>query len=253
MSHVTAQVGIPIAQIGDRTARLALAPYLVTGLGNDYLGGRVGVSIPISDHLSLSAYGQYDRLFDTVIGGNITYRRGSGKHFINDPNRAPNPIPGASITRARAAAPIAVAFAAPGPSMEIAQADSGEIIRAGEEVVFNNQGQVIDHQQMSQARFKQLVESNLEGQDLLPESLAVFATYKQLYGESTPKVMAVMGARWAIEATDPYPRLRAGETLVIPADKLPQEILQEKPQRQEVSAEDSGDDDIVDFFPESTP
>jgi len=254
-SYAAVQVGVPIAQIGDRTARLSLAPFLVTGLGNDYLGGRVGVSIPLSDRLSLSAYGQYDRLFDTVIGGNISYRFGGGKHFINDPNRVPNPIPGASMARRTGTAPITIAASLEVPlaSLPIAQTDSGQVIKAGEEVVFNNQGDVIDRQRMSQARFKQLVESNLKGQDLLPESLAVYATYKQLYGEATPRVMAVTGAQWAIEAADPYPRPRAGEILQIPEDRLPKQAVQQKPEQQESPTEDSGDDDIVDFFPESTP
>jgi hypothetical protein len=174
-SYAMAQVGIPLAQIGDNTARLDVAPYLVTGLGNDYLGGRLGVSIPVSDHLTLSAYGQYDRLFDTVIGGSIAYRFGAGKHFISDPNRAPNPIPGASISRAVPARtmastiPSAAAAMATSEPVLISQAAAGEVVKAGEEIVFTNQGQVIDRQRMSPARFRQLVESNLEGQDLLPE------------------------------------------------------------------------------------
>jgi hypothetical protein len=221
-SYAMAQVGIPIAQIGDNTARVSLAPYLVTGVGNDYLGGRVGVTVPINDNMSITAYGQYDRLFDTVIGGSVSYRIGAGKHFINDPNRSPNPVPGASLSRAKAVAPSLVAASVP---VVIAQAATpsaaGEIIRAGEEVVFNDQGQLISREKMSKARFKELVDSNLEGQDLLPESLAVFETYQRLYGEATPSVMAVTGAQWTIDARSPYPRLRAADQLVVPEDKLP--------------------------------
>jgi hypothetical protein len=221
-SYAMAQVGIPIAQIGDNTARVSLAPYLVTGLGNDYLGGRVGVTVPINDNMSITAYGQYDRLFDTVIGGSVTYRIGGGKHFINDPNRSPNPVPGASLSRAKAVGSSLVAASVPDV---IAQADTqpaaGEIIRAGEEAVFNDQGQMVSREKMSQARFKELVDSNLEGQDLLPESLAVFETYQRLYGQSTPSVMAVTGAQWTINARSPYPRLRAADQQAVPEDKLP--------------------------------
>jgi hypothetical protein len=228
-SYAMAQVGIPVAQIGENTVRVSLAPYLVTGLGNDYLGGRVGVTIPITDNVSFAAYAQYDRLFDTVIGGSVNYRIGAGKHFINDPNRAPNPVPGAALSQATSratlratAAPSLVAASGP---VVIVQADTqppvGEIIRAGEEVVFNDQGQVISREQMGQARFRELVESNLEGQDLLPESLAVFETYQRLYGASTPSVMAVTGAQWTINARSASPRVRATDQQVIPEEKLP--------------------------------
>jgi hypothetical protein len=246
VSYATAQIGIPIAQIGDNTARLNIAPYVVTGLGNDYFGGRVGVSIPVSDHLSLTAYGQYDRLFDTVIGGSISYRFGAGKNFIQDPHRAPNPIPSAAISRQKAT-PALIASSTLSPLVDqegggIVQNDTMQILQAGEEVVFNDQGEVLSRERMSKERFQELVESFLTGFDLMPESLAVFATYKQLYGESTPSVMAVTGAQWAIGARNPYPRLRGGDILTVPEDKLPQES---EPIPEELL--------IIDFSPTSTP
>jgi hypothetical protein len=102
----------------------------------------------------------------------------------------------------------------------VAQAPEGEIVKAGEEITFDGEGQVISRTRMSQARFQEVIESNMDGQELLPESLAIFQTYKLLYGQSTPSVMAVTGAQWLFDARNPYPRLRAGDALVIPKNRL---------------------------------
>jgi hypothetical protein len=248
LSYAMAQVGIPLAQMGENTVRLQLAPYLMTGLGNDYLGGRVGVSVPLSNQLSLSAYGQYDRLFDTVIGGGITYRIGASNNFIKDPNLSPNPMPGANISSTTpppvlvSTLPAAVDYTASGDSLGlpgglamdasggglVAQAPEGEIVKAGEEITFDGEGQVISRTRMSRARFQEVVESNMEGQDLLPEALAIFQTYKLLYGQSTPSVMAVTGAQWLFDARNPYPRLRAPDTLVVPRNRLPEKQVDAK-------------------------
>ena len=283
LSYAMAQVGIPVAQIGDNIARITLAPYLVTGLGNDYLGGRVGLSVPVSDHLSLSVYGQNDRLFDTVVGGRITYRFGAGRHFVNDPNRAPNPIPGASIASgvispvADPLSPLSIPTSSPsraaesrlmtalagvssttgGAGKKQVEGGRGEIIDAGYEVDFNDRGEILARRKMSKNRFRELVESNLIGQALLPESLAVYATYKQLYGEPSLRVMEVTGARWASAAGDPYPHLRGADALVVPRNKLPQKPLmrdsgETRPSDGDAPREEEpliDEEALIDFFP----
>ena len=68
------QLGIPVSDLGDQSITLSLSPYVLHGTGESYGGGRVGLNVPLGDQVTLSAYGQYDKLLDTVVGGQVSYR-----------------------------------------------------------------------------------------------------------------------------------------------------------------------------------
>ncbi|GIR24130.1 MAG: hypothetical protein CM15mP38_3130 [Synechococcus sp.] len=65
---------------------------MLHGTGESYGGGRVGLNVPLGDQVTLSAYGQYDKLLDTVVGGQVSYRFATNGGFVNDSNlRAKTP------------------------------------------------------------------------------------------------------------------------------------------------------------------
>jgi len=200
-SYGLIQVSAPIAQIGDNSVTLGVGPYIVVGLGNDFGGGRASLELPISNNTSLSAYGQYDGLYQTTIGGMISYRFGigSGGKLIRDPN----------TNRIKQNA-----------------SNSGEnnsmiTVAAGEEVVLSSQGSVISRSKISQDNFISLVSSLIEGQDPLPEGVAIYNTYKSLYGNSNNLVMSATGAYAMSSFSRPYTRLRGADNLFIPNNRLP--------------------------------
>ncbi|KZR77142.1 hypothetical protein [Prochlorococcus marinus] len=84
-SFASATVGMPIAEIDQEPITLSLSPYLLAGIGNNYAGGRVGLNIPIGSRLNLFAYGSYDGIADTTIGGKISYRFPIGGSFVEAP------------------------------------------------------------------------------------------------------------------------------------------------------------------------
>lgn len=208
VSYASAQVGIPVARISEDTAHLFAGPYIVEWQGDEYVGGRVSVAVPITPNLTLYGYGQYDDLFDTVLGGNISYRFPAGGRFLHDPNRSATDTP-------------------PHSDEAATFAGEGVLISAGEEVTLDGQGQLLDRSRMSRPRFEQLVVDTMAGFPLLPESLSIYDTYKDLYGESTEQVMAITGARWVNNARTPYPRLRGVQTPFVPANLLRQEEREE--------------------------
>jgi hypothetical protein len=107
------------------------------------------------------------------------------------------------------------------------------VIQAGEEATFNAQGDLLSKRAISRDRYSALVASNLTGQNLLPESHAIAATYKKLYGASNQALLSVTGVNWLIAAQTPFPRLRADNNLVIPEDKLPKTVVAQQQQQQQ--------------------
>lgn len=200
-SYGLLQVSAPIAQIGDNSVSLGIGPYIVVGLGDDFAGGRASLEVPVSNNTSISAYGQYDGLYQTTVGGMISYRFGigSGGKLVRDPN-------------------------AKKIKQDASSADENNsliTVAAGEEVVLSNQGAVISRSKISQDNFVSLVTSLIEGQDPLPEGVAIYNTYKSLYGTSNNLVMSATGAYALSSFTRPYARLRGADNLFIPNTRLP--------------------------------
>jgi hypothetical protein len=200
-SYGIIQVSAPIAQIGDNSVSLGVGPYIVVGLGNDFAGGRASLEVPVSNSTSISAYGQYDGLYQTTVGGMISYRFGigSGGKLIRDPNSK-------------------------NIKQDASSADENNsliTVAAGEEVVLSSQGAVISRSKMSQENFVSLVTSLIEGQDPLPEGVAIYNTYKSLYGKSNYDVMSATGAYALSRFSRPYTRLRGADNLFIPNNRIP--------------------------------
>jgi len=229
LGFAIARIGIPVVNLGERSIHLSLAPYVMHGLGNQYGGGRIGVNVPVGNALEMNVYGQYDKLLDTVVGGQITYRFATAGRFVRDPNlptpRQKSPLPWQNQSF-NSGQPIQVAL---GRKQNVQSdvgaqllAQAGEtVIEAGEEASFNSNGELIRKGAISRERFSELVVSNMEGQNLLPESHAIAESYKRLYGSTNPTLQAIAGVNWMISAQTPFPRLRADNNLVIPNDKLP--------------------------------
>ena len=240
LGFAIARVGIPVASLGERSVHLSLSPYVLHGLGNQYGGGRIGVNVPVGNALEFMAYGQYDRLLDTVVGGQVTYRFATAGRFVRDPNlptpgqRSPLPWQNQSFKTGQ---PLQLAMGQRRSSPVISDtsspllAQAGDtVIQAGEEATFNAQGDLLSKRAISRDRYSALVASNLTGQNLLPESHAIAATYKKLYGASNQALLSVTGVNWLIAAQTPFPRLRADNNLVIPEDKLPKTVVAQQQQ-----------------------
>ena len=235
LGFAIARVGIPVASLGERSIHLSLSPYVLHGLGNQYGGGRVGLNVPVGNALELMAYGQYDELLDTVVGGQITYRFATAGRFVRDPNlptpgqRSPLPWQNQSFKTGQ---PMQIALGQRAGSLAVSDVSSplisqagDTVIQAGEEATFNAQGDLLSKRSLSRDRYAALVASNLSGQNLLPESHAIAATYKKLYGSTNQALLSVTGVNWLIAAQTPFPRLRADNNLVIPEDKLPKPVV----------------------------
>jgi len=243
LGFAIARVGIPVASLGERSIHLSLSPYVLHGLGNQYGGGRIGVNVPVGNALEFMAYGQYDKLLDSVVGGQVTYRFATAGRFVRDPNlptpgqRSPLPWQNQSFKTGQ---PLQLALGQRRSSPVISDtsspllAQAGDtVIQAGEEATFNAQGDLLSKRAISRDRYSALVASNLTGQNLLPESHAIAATYKKLYGSSNQALLSVTGVNWLIAAQTPFPRLRADNNLVIPEDKLPQTVVAQQQQQQQ--------------------
>ena len=235
------QVGIPVADLGDQSITLSLSPYVLHGTGDSYGGGRVGLNVPVGDQVTLSAYGQYDKLLDTVVGGQVSYRFATNGGFVNDPNlraktpASPTPWQAGEFNTGRATQ-VALnqdrghAFSQPTSEETtisstnlnnlISNADAIMRLKAGEEATFSPDGTLLSQQMMSKERFSQLIIETMNGQNLLPESHVINLIYQQLYGLPNRTLLAILGSDWLIEARTPYPRLRGANNLVIPDNKL---------------------------------
>jgi hypothetical protein len=246
LGFAIARVGIPVASLGERSIHLSLSPYVLHGLGNQYGGGRIGVNVPVGNALEFMAYGQYDKLLDSVVGGQVTYRFATAGRFVRDPNL---PTPGQRSPLSwqnqsfKTGQPLQLALgqrstAAISDISSPLLAQAGDtVIQAGEEATFNAQGDLISKRAISRDRYSALVASNLTGQNLLPESHAIAATYKKLYGASNQALLSVTGVNWLIAAQTPFPRLRADNNLVIPEDKLPKTVVAQQQQQQQQQPE----------------
>jgi len=208
-SYASLQIAAPIGQIGDNSIELAVSPYIVTGIGSDFAGGRASIEIPINDNATLSAYGQYDGLFDTTIGGMISYRfgLGNGGGLINDPNKNRT----AKLT-------------SQGDDLkDTASTGKVQYIKAGEEAIIDKNGNVVSKAAMSRDGYKQIAVSMLGGQNPLPEGVAIYNTFKKLYSTSDNAVMSATGAYAMNRFARPYPRVRGADNLFIPQSRLPQQ------------------------------
>ena len=202
ISHATLQITAPIGQIGDNSITLSVSPYILTGIGEDFGGARASLEIPISNHASISAYSQYDGLFSTTVGGMLSYRFGTapGGSLIKDPNSK------------KAVQNLAV-------SESISEQDTN-IVKAGEEVVLNKNGEIVSRSTISKSSFEGLVESLMDGQNPIPEGIAIYNMYKDLYGVSNHAVMASTGAYAMQSYTKAYPRFRGADNLFVPDNRL---------------------------------
>mgnify|MGYP001180523458 FL=1 len=238
------QVGIPVADVGDQSITLSLSPYVLRGIGDSYGGGRIGLNVPIGDQVTLSTYGQYDELLDTVVGGQISYRFATNSGFVNDPNRRPqrpsSPLPWQAsefntgrpmqiaLNRSRGTTPTqprtnTTPIANTNFNNLISEADTIVRLKAGEEATFSSDGVLLSQGMMSQERFSQLIIETMSGQNLLPESNVINLIYQQLYGLPDRTLLSILGSDWLIAARTPYPRLRGANNLVVPNNKLPKE------------------------------
>ena len=261
------QVGIPVADLGEQSVTLSLSPYLLHGIGQSFGGGRIGVNVPIGNQLTLAAYGQYDNLLDTVVGGQISYQFSTNGGFVNDPNvhepalRSPLPWQASNLSRTQ--------------PMQTALNDNGQVItsqtqyspssltpsclekpinnedvviqlKAGEEATFDPDGQLICQRKMSKERFSELIMQTMNGQNLLPESHAINLAYQQLYGRPDRTLLSILGSDWMIGARTPYPRLRGANNLVVPDNKLPIQSAEEQDSEVEKYREEEKDKKQVD-------
>ena len=241
LGYAIGRVGIPIIDLGEQSVTLSLSPYVLHGIGNNYGGGRLGVEVPIGQHLSVSAYGQYDDLLNSVVGGQISYRFAPAGSFINDPNMAPkgavSPLPWqAKGGQFQTAQPVQLALGktthqkvqSDVPSGLISQAsDNAVTIKAGNEALFSADGVLLSQSRMSQTRYSQLIQQTMAGQNLLPESNLISQTYTNLYGIPSPQILGILGSDWRIAARTPFQRLRGSNNLVVPDDKLHHDEVKE--------------------------
>ena len=239
---------------------MSLAPYVLHGIGDSYGGGRVGLNVPIGNQVTLAAYGQYDELLDTVVGGQISYRFATNGGFVNDPNLRPqtpsSPMPWQK-SEFNTGRPMQIALNqgnTPEPAQQalqpatvansslhqlISNVDSVVHLKAGEEATFNQDGMLLKKQMMTKERFSQLIIETMSGQNLLPESHVINLIYQQLYGLPDRTLLSILGSDWLIKARTPYPRLRGSNNYVIPDSKLPQEEEEKKDnEKVEVKAEE---------------
>ena len=265
LGYAIGRIGIPIADLGPQSVTLSLSPYVMHGIGNTYGGGRVGINLPVGEQVSLSAYGQYDALLDTVVGGQISYRFSTNGRFVNDPNQ-PNrtntsPVPW-QTGRFQTGRPMQIALGSNGAAsaspprlasdqkLLTAASTADVVLTAGEEALFDGNGDMISRQPMDRARYTQLIEATMAGQNLLPESQLIQQTYQQLFGMPNRELLAILGSDWLIAARTPYPRLRGANNLVVPDNKLVKDDNIRNDNQDDVdedaSTEDKGEGDVTD-------
>ena len=232
LGYAMAELAIPVVNLGHRAVQLGLAPYVLNGIGNSYGGGRIGLRVPVGNQIDLSAYGQYDELLNTVVGGLINYRFATAGRFVRDPNlrpgRSSSPLPWLN-SQWQSGQPIQLALAPGGTSLDanpelLSQSRPlpEALIQAGEVASIGANGALLSKAPLGRERYAQLIQANLQGQNLLPESHAIAKTYETLYGMPSPAVLSTTGMDWLIASRTPFPRLRGADVLVVPANKLPQ-------------------------------
>jgi hypothetical protein len=246
IGYATAGVGIPIANLGSQSILLGLSPYLLTNSGDSYPGGRVSIDIPLGSNVDLMAYGQYDNLLDTTIGGQVRVRFALGGRFVADPNLSPRAIqsplpwqsrqqPGpeakADLLAQSTAAPISTAaiqrdfvqWSYPGQSSIAENSNSSsQIVAAGEQALLDKEGKLISKEPLTREKFEALVTANLKGQNLLPESHAIGKLFESQFQSPPPPIMGILGLNWYLKARNPMPRLRGANNFVVPEKVVPE-------------------------------
>ena len=241
LGYASSQVGIPLASLGTQAITLSLSPYVLHGIGDSYGGGRIGLNVPISDQLTLSAYAQHDKLLNTMVGGRVNFRFAANGDFVNDPNRRPQealssmtaqadelgvdrPMP---ISPSQDHDPEIAATASEPPRIATTKlsnliSTSEAIVRlqAGEQATFTPDGVLLSRQAMSQQKFSQLIIDTMSGQNLLPESHLINLTFQELFGRPDQTLLSVLGSDWRVTARAPYVRRRGSDNFVVPEDKL---------------------------------
>ena len=227
LSYLVGRVGIPIAETNSQTITLSISPYVLHAIGQSYGGGRLGLDVPINKQLSLSAYGQYDELMNTSIGGQIRYQFAPSGSFISDPNKE------------KKAEDTNLAETPDTNPCQVSE-ERGESItlKAGQEAVFNESGTLLSCAPMTQARYSQLIQQTMSGQNLLPESNVISDTYEDLYGKPDQQTGGILGKDWLDNAQKPYPREFGSDNSEVPDDKLPEE---KKPDEDTKPTESSSD------------
>ena len=248
LGYVIGELGVPVADVGEQSITVSLAPYLIHGIGNSYGGGRIGLNVPISNQLTLSAYSQYDNLLNTVIGGQISYRFSPYGALINDPNanqQSPSPPASLQSPRINQINRNNSTLASRNLSTNLLMVETPSIVQplnnrdtrsghsedtvylqAGEIATFDSDGNLLSRQQMSKQQFSKVVVETMRGQNLLPESNIIKLTYQRLYGIPNRELLAILGSDWRFSARTPYPRLRGANNLVVPNSKIPQKKKQ---------------------------
>jgi hypothetical protein len=91
-------ISVPIAKLGFRSAYLNVTPYVLWGdnvispfnysdaVSSVAPGARLSLSIPVSERISIDAYGGVDTVFGAMVGGRVSIRFPFGKGIVSDPN-----------------------------------------------------------------------------------------------------------------------------------------------------------------------
>jgi len=233
IGYAIAGVGIPVARLSGRTMHVGVSPYVLHGLGDNFGGGRLSLSVPLGSDVDLMGYGQYDGLLNTTLGGQLRVRFAIGQGgSINDPNLPPirpgSPLPWQG-RQSRMEQQIAVqpreisleSISSDAPSGLLAATDAEVSVMAGEEAILTSDGQLISKRKLEQKDFEELIRFHLAGMPLLPESHAIGTLYERLFQRPLPAVLAITGLNWYVGARSPMPRLRGANNLEVPPDKLP--------------------------------
>lgn len=265
LGYAIGELGVPVADLGEQSITLSLAPYLIHGIGDSYGGGRIGINVPISNQLTLSTYGQYDNLLNTVIGGQISYRFAPNGSLINDPNiNQQSPSPPASLQAQRInrnyttlansnlnANRLIAETSSTIQSSNITDKRRGQsqdsvYLQAGDIATFDSDGNLLSRRQMSKQQFSDVVVETMRGQNLLPESNIIKLTYQRLYGEPDRQLLTILGSNWRFAARAPYPRLRGANNLVVPNNKFTKEAERARKNVNESEDNNSSDTSIPD-------
>ena len=263
LGYAIGELGVPVADLGEQSITLSLAPYLIHGIGDSYGGGRIGLNVPISNQLTLSTYGQYDNLLNTVIGGQISYRFATNGSLVNDPNiNQQSPSSPAALQAQRIKRNYttlansnlnANRLIAETPSTiqssnvtdkRRGQSQDSVYLQAGDIATFDSDGNLLSRRQMSKQQFSDVVIETMRGQNLLPESNIIKLTYQRLYGEPNRQLHTILGSNWRLAARTPYPRLRGANNLVVPNNKIAKEA--ERIRNNENESEDNNNNESED-------
>ena len=267
LGYAIGELGVPVADLGEQSVTLSFAPYLIHGIGNSYGGGRIGLNVPISNQLTVSAYGQYDDLLNTVIGGQVSYRFTPNGALVNDPNiNQQSPSPPTSFQARRLnqgnqninklsngnfnANQLIAETSSTIQSLHInnrrlAQSQNSISFQAGEIATFDSDGNLINSRQMSSQEFSNVIMETMRGQNLLPESNIIKLTYHKLYGKPDRNLLAILGSDGRFATRTPFPRLRGANNLIVPSNKLNNN--DQKPTEKEISSKSKKNQKVDDI------